>query len=203
MDPERRKLRDLIDKRCLTIGPTFTLSTGEASNFYFNCKPVTLCGDSLSLVTDAFMEEINELPIEPTAIGGLTMGADFIVAAVVTRAHETRHATATGSIVRKERKEHGTQNVIENVQQAGTKIVIVDDVITTGKSTEIAGDAFRDAGYDIVGIMALVDREAGGLVSLRERYNCPVVALLAKRDFSRLLDDTGSSEADCQVAVSA
>lgn len=165
-------------------GSDFTLSTGRQSSIYFDCKKAALYGEGLDLIADAFLREIDRLPMTPEAIGGLTMGADFIVAAVIAQAHRQGLSTVNGSIVRKEPKTHGTKNKIENEQAPGTKIVVVDDVFTSGGSTAKACDEFIAASYDIVGIMALVDREAGGIAMLTERYDTPVSAIFTMSDFT-------------------
>ena len=90
-----------------------------------------------------------------------------------------------GCVVRKERKDHGTRNYIENEQPDGTKIMVVDDVITTGTSTGLACDRLLDAGNRIVGIVGLIDREQGGVETLLERYRVPVTCLFKSRDFPR------------------
>ena len=198
MNAAREELRLLVDERCLTVGHSYTLTTGRRSGFYFDCKKAMLDGRCLGLVGGAFLEEAGKLPRFPEAVGGLTMGADFIVAAVIQRAFETGKPTVSGSIVRKERKQHGAGNRIENELPAGTSIMVVDDVVTTGASTGTACDAFIAAGYEVVGIVALVDREAGGCEALARKYGCPVRAVLRKRDFPRIareVDDApGSGE---------
>ena len=186
MNAAREELRSLVDEKCLTVGRSYTLTTGSRSAFYFDCKKVMLDGKCLSLIADAFLEEAGRLPRFPQAIGGLTMGADFIVAAVIQRAFETGKPLLSGSIVRKEQKRHGAGNKIENELAQGTPIMVVDDVVTTGSSTETACDAFIAAGYDVVGIVALVDRESGGCETLARKYDCPVGAVFRKRDFPRI-----------------
>ena len=186
MNAAREELRSLVDEKCLTVGRAYTLTTGSQSAFYFDCKKAMLDGKCLSLIADALLEEAGKLPRYPQAIGGLTMGADFIVAAVIQRAFETGKPLASGSIVRKKQKEHGAGNKIENELPTGTPIMVVDDVVTTGASTEAACDAFIAAGYDVVGIVALVDRESGGCETLAEKYDCPVGAIFRKRDFPRI-----------------
>lgn len=180
----RTYLRQLIENQCLLEGD-FILSTGARSTFYFDCKRATLNGQCLTLIADAFLEEIDRLPVQPTAIGGLTMGADFLTAAVVLRANQIGHPTAQGSIVRKESKKHGTKTWIENELPRGTKIVVVDDVITTGNATALACEKLNEAGYEIVGIIALIDREAGGMENL-DAVGVPRRAIYRKRDFPRL-----------------
>ncbi|MCY4284171.1 MAG: phosphoribosyltransferase family protein [Thiotrichales bacterium] len=186
MNAAREELRSLVDEKCLTVGRSYTLSTGSRSAFYFDCKKAMLDGRCLSLIADAFLEEAGRLPRFPQAIGGLTMGADFIVAAVIQRAFETGKPLVSGSIVRKEQKGHGAGNTIENALPPGTPILVVDDVVTTGSSTVAACDAFIVAGYEIVGIAALVDRESGGCETLARKYGCPVSAIFRKRDFPRI-----------------
>ena len=186
MNAAREELRLLVEEKCLTVGSSYTLTTGRQSAFYFDCKKAMLDGKCLSLIADAFLEEAGKLPRFPKAIGGLTMGADFIVAAVIQRAFETGKPLVSGSIVRKEQKTHGAGNKIENELAQGTPIMVVDDVVTTGSSTERACDAFIAAGYDIVAIAALVDRESGGCETLAQKYDCPVGAIFRKRDFPRI-----------------
>ena len=186
MNAAREELRMLVDEKCLTVGRAYTLTTGQESGYYFDCKKAMLDGRCLSLIADAFLRKAGELPRVPQAIGGLTMGADFIVAAVIQRAWETGNPLTSGSIVRKARKAHGEGNKIENELPEGTPIMVIDDVITTGSSTVTACEAFTAAGYDIVGITALVDRESGGCETLAERYGCPVSAIFRKRDFPRI-----------------
>ncbi len=179
---DRNNLLHLIDKECLTVGSDFKLSTGTDTKFYFDCKKVTLDGDGLNMAVDLILDEINKLPVKPDAIGGLTLGADPIISGVVLK-----DPSIKGSIVRKEPKEHGTKNKIENQLPEGTKIVVVDDVITSGSSTKTACMELKNAGYKIVGIIALVDREAGGIESLREEFG-HATALFQKSEFPKLMD---------------
>ena len=113
------------------------------------------------------------------------MGADFMVSTLIAKAFETGHPTIHGSIVRKEPKQHGTRNRIENQLRPGTKIVVVDDVITSGGSIRQACEEFQREGYEIVGILALIDRQAGGKQSLEKEY-CMVRTLFTTKDFSAL-----------------
>jgi len=189
MQANRDRLWQILDEKSLIVGKDMTLSAGLSSSFYFDCKKTTLHGEGLALIADVFLEEIDKLPARPSAIGGLTIGADFVVAAVVMRAHQTGHLTINGSIVRKEPKQHGTRSPIENEMPRGTKIVVVDDVITTGGSTAKACEQFLRDGYEIVGIVTLVDREAGGVENLKRKYGCTVCSIFRKSDFPRIATD--------------
>ena len=177
----KEKLRQFIEKNCLITESDLTLSTGTETSFYFDCKSAVLNGEFLSLIVDQFINEIDDFPTKPEAIGGLTMGADFIVSGVIVKAHSIGHCIKHGSIVRKESKKHGTKNKIENELPARTKIVVVDDVITSGRSIRQACDEFLSVGYEIVGIIALVDRQAGGKEELEGDYL--VRAIFNKDDF--------------------
>ena len=184
MPANRDRLRRLIEKLCITEGD-FVLSTGVKSRYYFDCKTVTLDGEGLTLIARELLKEIETLPTKPTAIGGLTMGADFITAAVIMLSHQTGGKVLKGSIARKEPKKHGTRRKIENELPPGTRIVAVDDVITTGSSTLKACQEFEEAGYEIVGVLAVVDREEGGRKTLEEKYK-HVRTLFKTSDFPRL-----------------
>src|SRR5207248_8288444 len=129
MPADRDRLRALIDKLCISEGD-FVLSTGAKSRYYFDCKAVALDGEGLALIAQAFLEEIDKLPMKPTAIGGLTMGADFITAAVIMLSHQTGGKVLTGSIARTAAKKHGTRRKVENELPRGTKIGRTGDLIT-------------------------------------------------------------------------
>ena len=195
MPTDRDRLHRLIEKLCIIEGD-FVLSTGARSRYYFDCKAVALDGEGLTLIAREFLKEIEKLPVKPTAIGGLTMGADFITAAVIMLSHQTGGKVLKGSIARKEPKKHGTRRKIENELPRGTKIVAIDDVITTGSSTLMACREFEEAGYEIVGILAVVDREQGGKQTLEDKYK-HVRTLFKTSDFPKLapLAQNGSERA--------
>lgn len=197
---QKQRLLELIDQRCLITGNEMTLSTGAKSDFYFDCKRATLHGESLALIAQAFLALLDELPTKPHAIGGLTLGADPITAAVVLAAHQ-QGLTIEGTIARKEPKKHGTRTPIENDLPRGTRIVVVDDVVTSGSSTLQAAEKFEAAGYEIVGIIALIDREAGGMDALRARLHCPVLSVFQKTDFPRLSQEVARERHQQPVAA--
>lgn len=165
-------LRDLLSQRALRVAPpgeSFTLSSGLRSNFYFNCKPVTLSSDGASLVADAFLEKLKEFGEHVSAVGGRTIGADPIIGAMMMRAFE-RGQRLEGFYVRDKQKAHGTKELIANAPAPGTKVIVVDDVVTTGKSVIEAVDAAQTAGCVVVGAIVLMDRlEEGGDASIRAR----------------------------------
>jgi orotate phosphoribosyltransferase len=137
----------------------FTLSSGQKSSYYINCKPVTLDPHGALAIGRLLLAK---LPPDTVAVAGLTLGADPIVSAVsVVSALENRPVKA--AIVRKEAKGHGTQAYIEGpVLPAGSPVVVLEDVVTTGKSAMQAVERLRDAGYRVDRILSLVDRQQGG-----------------------------------------
>jgi orotate phosphoribosyltransferase len=180
----RQDLRDLLDDRAARTGE-ITLSTGVKSNFYFDCKPVTLSADGAYLVGMAFLDALEALPERPEAVGGLTHGADPIVSAIVVLSH-VRDCPIDGFYVRKEAKRHGTKRCIENPPKPGTKVVIVDDVVTTGKSLLQAVNEAREAGCKVIGVLALVDREEqDGAANIRREVDT-YIPLYKRSDFPRI-----------------
>jgi len=132
----------------------FKLSSGKTSEHYVNCKPVTLTGRGLTLSSLLLLKEV-----ETSYVGGLTLGADPLVSGVaLVSALDSR--LVNGLIVRKEAKGHGTQAFIEGLlPPEGTKITVLEDVITTGGSAIKAATRLRDAGYVVERVVAIVDRQ--------------------------------------------
>ena len=136
----------------------FKLSSGKKSQHYVNCKPVTLQGDALMFISWCMFECLEE---DCDAVGGLTLGADPLVAGVaMVSAIEERYMD--GLIVRKEPKGHGTKAWIEGPELApGSKVTVLEDVITTGGSAIKAAEKLRDAGYIVDNVVAIINRQEG------------------------------------------
>jgi orotate phosphoribosyltransferase len=166
----RAELAEVLRERSLVRGD-FTLSSGKKSDYYLDCRLTTLDAHGALLTGYCVLELLDEMQIKPDAIGGPTMAADPVVsAAIVVSAIENR--PVPGFLVRKEAKVHGRQKQIEGIENLqGKKVVIVDDVCTTGGSTLEAIDAAERAGAQVVAVISLVDREEGGSDTLRAKYN--------------------------------
>src|SRR5712671_2731612 len=132
----------------------FKLSSGGTSDYYIDCRTTTLDAKGSRLTGEVFLEEIRKQAWKPQAIGGLTMGADPIVVAVSVVSGDLH-----GFLVRKAEKQYGTGQRIEGFREKGARVVVVDDVCTTGSSTVQAIEAAREFGFEIVGVMCLVERE--------------------------------------------
>ena len=149
----------------------FTLSSGKTSEHYVNCKPVTLTGRGLTLVSMMLLEHV-----KTQVVAGLTLGADPLVSGVaVCSALDGRMVNAL--IVRKEPKGHGTEAWIEGLlPPEGTKVTVLEDVVTTGGSAIKAAEKLRDAGYVVERVVAIVDRQEGGKDAMLEA-NLELVSL--------------------------
>jgi len=165
----REKLANLLRTKSLVRGE-FTLSSGKKSNYYMDCKLTTLDPEGALLTGYCILEMLDELGVKPDAIGGLSMGADpLVTAAGVVSAIEKR--PLPGFLVRKKAKEHGRQKQLEGMENPrGKKVVIVDEVCTTGGSTAEAIEAAEREGCEVVAVISLVDREEGGSEMLRTKY---------------------------------
>jgi orotate phosphoribosyltransferase len=176
----RERLLELILKYTFQYSetPAFKLAHGGTSQFYFNCKRVTLDPEGQYLIGNLVFEAVKDLQIN--AIGGLTLGADPIANATAYSSW-LRGMPIQSFIVRKARKDHGVIAAIEGKVNAGDRVVVVDDVVTTGGSTLQAVSACREAGLDIVGVLALVDRqEMNGRENIEKQV--PLFKALVTRD---------------------
>lgn len=174
----REKLIDLFRARALQFGD-FTLVSGKKSKYYLDGKQITLYSEGLRLVGAGLLDLLEG--VEFDAIGGMSIGADPIVGGVLVVAAE-RQQPISGFMVRKEPKGHGTQQYIEGPVNPGMKVVIIDDVVTTGGSSLLAVDRVHEFGCEVVQVVAVVDRMEGGAANFAER-NLPFQSLLTIQDF--------------------
>src|SRR5271167_85010 len=149
----KQELLELLATKSFRLGE-FQLSSGGTSDYYIDCRTTTLDARGAQLVGQVFFDEIHSRGWHADAIGGLTMGADPIVVAVAVTS-----GTLHGFLVRKAEKQHGTGQRIEGFREKNARVVIVDDVCTTGSSTVQAIEAAREFGFHVVGAMCLVERQ--------------------------------------------
>ena len=160
----RNRLMELLKEHSLMFGD-FTLASGKKSNFYFDSKRTTLLPEGAYLTAMEILAILNENQIQADAIGGMTLGADPIVCPVAALSH-VEGSPLRAFIVRKETKGHGTTRQIEGTLNAGSRVVVVDDVVTTAGSTLKAIEAVEQDGHEIVAVICLVDRQEGGTEKL-------------------------------------
>jgi len=178
MRSSRQDLLRLLASKSFRLGE-FRLSSGGTSDYYIDCRTTTLDAKGSRLTGEVFLDEIRHRDWKPQAIGGLTMGADPIVVAVSVVSGDLH-----GFLVRKAEKQHGTGQRIEGFREKGARVVIVDDVCTTGASTVQAIEAAREFGFEVVGAMCLVEREeAKGRPTVEKSASpAPFVSIFTARD---------------------
>jgi orotate phosphoribosyltransferase len=178
----RAKLLSLLAQKSFRLGQ-FKLSSGGTSDYYIDCRLTTLDAAGALLTGETVLQEIQSEGWKADAIGGLTMGADPIV--VATSVISAQHGKPiNGFLVRKAEKTHGTGQRIEGFREKPARVVVVDDVCTTGASTIQAIEAAREYGLEIVGVLCLVEREeAGGRANVEKAAApAPFVALFTAND---------------------
>ena len=181
MSSARAELLRLLAEKSFRLG-NFKLSSGASSDYYVDCRTTTLDAQGARLTGEVFLDAIRGQGWRADAIGGLTLGADPIVVAVAVVS-----GSLNGFLVRKAEKQHGTAQRIEGFQRKGARVVIVDDVCTTGASTVQAIEAARQFGFEVIGVMCLVEREEAGGRKDVERCAAPAkfVSIFTASDVRR------------------
>jgi len=169
-----------------TPEPSFKLVSGRLSSFYVNCKPTTLSPRGMYLVGHLMFEAVKDL--RPQGVGGLTFGADPIAMATAF-ASELQGMPIQAFSIRKTKKDHGIAQWVEGDLPSGARVVVIDDVATTGGSTIQAVTRARENGLEVVRVVVLVDRQEGGLDNIRQHV--PDVRALVTRDELLVAYDSG------------
>ena len=179
-------LLNLIYERSFRYDPDagFLLSSGKKSDVYIDMKKTLYCPEGMELAGRAFFERIKDEPVD--GIGGLTLGADPIAYATALISNLNGKPVDV-FVVRKEAKKHGTQRWIEGNLEAGARVVIVDDVVTTGASTIKAIERVREAGFEVLKVIVLVDRQEGGREAIEA--HCRMEAIYTKKDLLGLYNE--------------
>ena len=205
----RTALLDLLATHSFRLGD-FTLASGQKSDYYIDCRVTTLHAEGGRLAGILMLDLIREHLPSAQAVGGLTMGADPLVANTASASaweradyydfleldpdedHGPEPTLIHGFLVRKTEKAHGTGRRVEGFLEPGANVVIVDDVCTTGGSTITAIEATREAGMHVVGVLCLVDREQGGrarieaaLAEIAEEAVIPFLSIFTANDVRR------------------
>jgi len=177
---DRDALIALMRQKALKFGQ-FTLASGKKASYYLDGKQITLDPEGARLVAEGLLDLLAAAGPLPDAIGGMSIGADPITAAVVVMS-AVRGTPLLGFMVRKEPKGHGTQQYIEGPVQPGQSVAIVEDVVTTGGSSLLAIERAEAFGLKVVRVLAIVDRMEGGSQQFARR-GYPFASLLSIRDF--------------------
>ncbi|MDR1958526.1 MAG: orotate phosphoribosyltransferase [Planctomycetaceae bacterium] len=180
MNPSDTILLQLIREKSLKFGD-FTLASGKKATYYLDGKQVTLDAFGAKLIGEGILHLMLRNGKLPDLVGGMSIGADPITAAVLTMAAVNGHALR-GCMIRKEPKGHGTKKYIEGPVQPGDRIIVLEDVVTTGGSSLLAMERLEEAGIVVDGVIAVIDRMEGGAETFRQK-GCRFQSLLTIRDF--------------------
>ena len=175
---DKRALMELVREKALKFGD-FTLASGKKATYYLDGKQVTLDPAGARLVAEGILDLLG--PKMPTAVGGMSIGADPITAAVVTMS-AVRETPVVGFMVRKEAKGHGTNQYVEGPVKPGDDVVILEDVVTTGGSSLMAIERVEAFGMKVVRVIAIIDRMEGGAEAFAKQ-GYELASLLTIRDF--------------------
>jgi len=177
--PVIRELIGLVEAKALKRG-TFRLASGREASFYLDAKQVVLDAHGAMLVGRAILERLRSLGPLPAAVGGMSIGADPITSAVITMAG-VEGLPLKGFMVRKEPKDHGTKKYVEGPVEPGQRVVIVEDVTTTGGSSLLAIDRVHEFGLVVERVVTVIDRLAGAKDAFAAR-GIPLESLVTIRD---------------------
>ena len=174
---KEKLLKQLIEKSYKK--GNFTLASGKKSSHYLNCKPVSLNGEGLNLISDLFLELMD---LRSKTVAGLTLGADPLVSGLIVKA-ASQGLDINGLIIRKEIKNYGTRSGIEGpTLEKGTLVTVLEDVVTTAGSVIKAIRKLRENNYVVEEVLTIVDRQEGGYKALDDE-NVKLKSLFTIKDF--------------------
>jgi orotate phosphoribosyltransferase len=189
---DAKRLLEIIARKSFRLGE-FKLSSGGTSDYYIDCRTTTLDAVGALLTGRVLLQRLRALPRPVAAVGGLTLGADPIVASIAVQSAQQGGAPINAFIVRKAEKTHGTGKRIEGIVERGARVAVVDDVCTTAASTIQALEACWDAGLEVAAVLCLVEREeSNGRANLNRawqaRFGCdaPFEAIFTSGDVRRV-----------------
>jgi len=180
-----KTLYQIILKKSYKEGD-FTLTSGKKSSYYIDLKNTTLHPEGAYCIGLCALDLIEEKNIQCEAVGGLTLGADPIATAVSVVGFQKKK-NLPAFIVRKESKGHGTNQYIEGLGNlaSGASVLILEDVITTGKSSLEAIEKVKKSGFHPCGVLTIVDRKEGGAEKLKEAFDLPLYSLFDISEFKK------------------
>jgi len=175
---DKKNLLKLLIEKSYKKG-NFTLASGKQSAHYLNCKPVSLNGKGLQLISNLFLDLIDP---SSKAVAGLTLGADPLVSGVIVTA-ASKGLLLDALIIRKEIKEYGTKAGIEGpVLNDGTLVTVLEDVVTTAGSAIKAINKLRKNNFLVKEVLTIIDRKEGGYEALKEQ-DIQLKSLFSIKDF--------------------
>ena len=170
-----------MEKGIVTDSNLMTLSSGEKTHYYYNLKSIMADPEGISLIAELMLEKVRELGAK--SVGGLEVAAIPLSTAIIMKAYQFEGMIIKGFYVRKQPKQHGLKKQIEGYPI--TPVVIVDDVLTTGESVSKAMDSVRQAGFNVAGVVCIVDRQEDNIL---KQNNVKYTSLFTHYDFKSFID---------------
>ncbi|MDO4587919.1 MAG: orotate phosphoribosyltransferase [Planctomycetia bacterium] len=165
---KKEDLKQFVFEKSLKFGD-FVLASGRKAKYYLDGKQVTLDSRGAMMIGEGILELLLANGQLPAAVGGMSIGADPITAAVITMAGVRGYSDLKGFMVRKESKGHGTNQFVEGPVKLGDHVVIMEDVVTTGGSSLVAIERVESIGLIVDGVVAIIDRMEGGAKAFADR----------------------------------
>jgi orotate phosphoribosyltransferase len=180
----KHKLLELLKQHSYSEG-SFMLSSKRMSKFYIDCKNTLLLAEGHAIVGQLIYDIIQDKLgyLNPTVVAGVELGGCSIVSAVSTISALNGNNKLNGIFIRKQLKDHGSQKRIEGMPQANAKVVLLEDTLTTGRSTINALAILEENDYDIAGVIAIVDRGEDAINRIQDKCLIPVISLFTLADF--------------------
>ncbi len=176
----KKAVLNALKNRAVNTGIEVKLASGKISNIYVDSKKLTLHGPSLDLVSKLYCDFLFSTPHRAKSVAGVSVGGDPLVAGVILEAHR-RGIDVEGLLVRKETKSHGLSQgrAVEGAKASPAlyPLWLLEDVVSTGKSSLEAIRNMKKEGYQLQGLLCLVDREMGGLESVKKEASIEAVSL--------------------------
>jgi orotate phosphoribosyltransferase len=182
MTDSKSRLLDLLREKSFRRG-TFTLTSGKTSDFFIDCKPTVLSAEGHALVGELLLDAASRVQARVDAVAGVELGGCPLASAVsLTSFRAGRPLDAV--YVRKQAKGHGTKKLLEGADRLapGAGLLVLEDTVTTGGSTLRAVESIREHGFEVVGVLAIVDRSEGGAEAIRDA-GLHFEALFRRADF--------------------
>lgn len=173
-----KTLKSAIESKYIIKSDKIKLSSGAYSNTYFDLKPLTFSRQYLKLICESIIQLKYDHNLNAPCISGPTSGATPIISGMLSLSPTTLTASPISSAA----KLHGTQSIIENIQPPGTRVIVVDDVSSTGQSLDRACHHLQNASYIIEAIIVIIDRQLGAPYRL-SKFDAPFHALFVESDF--------------------
>lgn len=181
VEEQKARLRALLMERSVRLGK-FKLASGRESDFFIDCKQAVLTAEGHALIGELMYEALSKLPA-CDAVGGVELGGCSLASSVSLVSHQ-KGRDLPALYIRKARKDHGTTKMVEGDRSLfdGIRVVLLEDAVTTGGSALRAIKPLQEAGAQVVGILAIVDRKEGGEKAMQEA-NMPFASLFTRHDF--------------------